>query len=69
MMNKTKGKRLKTYHLELRGTAAVKGSVSVSATDDKDAVKKMRKNLGDVVWEYDGVDEDSVEITNTGVKA
>lgn len=59
---------LRRHHLALRGTAVVKGHLTVLATDDEDAVKKMRENLGDVVWDYDGVDEDSVEVTDGRVE-
>ena len=54
------GGALKTHHLELRGVAVVKGRLSVRATDDKDAVAKMRENVG--------IDEDSVEVIDAEVR-
>lgn len=55
------------FHYELSSKAYVKGEITIEAPTRRAADAKLRKCIGDVIWEYDGLDEDDSEVAIHGV--
>lgn len=58
------------FHYGLAAKAHVKGAITIEAPTRSAADAKLRKRIGDVVWEYDGLaeDDDEVEIYEVTTK-
>lgn len=54
------GVKMATFHMQLRATAFVEGSLDVEAEDEERAYKEALDQLGNVLWHYDGVKHDTV---------
>lgn len=53
------------FRVLLTALASVHGYIEVEAKDQKAAEKKAMGKTGDVLWEYDGVDDGSVQAVDT----
>lgn len=52
------------FTVTFNALAFVTGSIRVRADSPKDAEDEAFKQLGDVLWQYQGLSEDPVEITD-----
>ena len=50
-------KKPKSFIVSMRALAIVKGSLAVEAVNQHDAINRAAAQLGDVIWEYDGLDK------------
>jgi hypothetical protein len=50
------------FHYRLSSTAHVKGRLDIEAPTREEADAKMRENIGNVSWVYNGLAEDDSEV-------
>jgi len=51
------------YVIEMAAAALVKGTYRVEADSAEEAEAKALEHTGDVLWRYEGVQDDTVEVT------
>ena len=49
------------YHVTMTGLSRVRASTTIFAVSPEEAEKVAKEKTGDVVWEYEGIEDDTVE--------
>lgn len=52
------------YRVDMSGLALMRGSIEVEAETEKEAATKAVASSGDVLWDYNGMDDETIEVNS-----
>mgnify|MGYP000894082857 CR=1 FL=1 len=52
------------YRVDMSGLAPMRGSIEVEAETEKEAAAKAVASSGDVLWDYNGMDDETIEVNS-----
>ena len=52
------------YRVDMAGLALMRGSIEVEAESEEEAARKAVASSGDVLWDYNGMDDDTLEVNS-----
>jgi hypothetical protein len=52
------------YRVDMSGLALMRGSVEVEADTEEEAAAKAVASSGDVLWDYNGMDDETIEVNS-----
>lgn len=52
------------FRVDMSGLALMRGSIEVEAETEKEAAAKAVASSGDVLWDYNGMDDETIEVNS-----
>lgn len=59
-----RGKRRMKYRVDMAGLALMRGNIEVEAETKEEAAAKAVASSGDVLWDYNGMDDETIEVNS-----
>ena len=52
------------YRVDMAGFALMRGAIEVEAESKEEAARKAVASSGDVLWDYNGMEDDTIEVNS-----